>query len=98
MAVGGCFGAEFLEVPQECLISSMQDHQKYFPVVDDNGKLMPYFITISNIESSDADVVRDGNERVIRPRFSDAAFFWQQDCKKSLESFSEDTKKIVFQQ
>ena len=98
MAVGGCFGAEFLEVPQECLISSMQDHQKYFPVVDDNGKLMPYFITISNIESSDIDVVREGNERVIRPRFSDAAFFWQQDCKKSLESFREDTKKIVFQQ
>ena len=98
MAVGGCFGAEFLEVPQECLISSMQDHQKYFPVVEDNGKLMPYFITISNIESSDPDVVRDGNERVIRPRFSDAAFFWEQDCKKSLESFREDTKKIVFQQ
>lgn len=98
MAVAGCFGAEFLEVPQECLISSMQDHQKYFPVVDENGKLMPYFITISNIESSDPDVVRDGNERVIRPRFSDAAFFWKQDCKKSLESFREDTKKIVFQQ
>ena len=98
MAVDGCFGAEFLEVPQECLISSMQDHQKYFPVVDDQGKLMPYFITISNIESSDVSVVRDGNERVIRPRFSDAAFFWKQDCKKSLESFREDTKKIVFQQ
>ena len=98
MAVDGCFGAEFLEVPQECLISSMQDHQKYFPVVDDAGKLMPYFITISNIESSDVSVVRDGNERVIRPRFSDAAFFWEQDCKKSLESFREDTKKIVFQQ
>ena len=98
MAVDGCFGAEFLEVPQECLISSMQDHQKYFPVVDDEGKLMPYFITISNIESSDVSVVRDGNERVIRPRFSDAAFFWKQDCKKSLESFREDTKKIVFQQ
>ncbi|MGB1310265.1 MAG: glycine--tRNA ligase subunit beta, partial [Leucothrix sp.] len=98
MAVDGCFGAEFLEVPQECLISSMQDHQKYFPVVDDAGKLMPYFITISNIESSDVSVVRDGNERVIRPRFSDAAFFWQQDCKKSLESFRDDTKKIVFQQ
>lgn len=98
MAVGGCFGAEFLEVPQECLISSMQDHQKYFPVVDADGKLIPYFITISNIESSDPDIVRDGNERVIRPRFSDAAFFWKQDCKKSLESFREDTKKIVFQQ
>ena len=98
MAVDGCFGAEFLEVPQECLVSSMQDHQKYFPVVDEQGKLMPHFITISNIESSDVSVVRDGNERVIGPRFSDAAFFWENDCKKSLESFREDTKKIVFQQ
>ena len=98
MAVDGCFGAEFLEVPQECLISSMQDHQKYFPVVDADGNLMPHFITISNIESSDVNVVRDGNERVIRPRFSDAAFFWQQDCKVPLESYREATKKIVFQQ
>ncbi|PWQ99755.1 glycine--tRNA ligase subunit beta [Leucothrix pacifica] len=98
MAVDGCFGAEFLEVPQECLISSMQDHQKYFPVVDANGNLMPHFITISNIQSSDPSVVRDGNERVIRPRFSDAAFFWQQDCKVPLASHREATKKIVFQQ
>lgn len=98
IAVDGCFGAEFLEVPQECLISSMQDHQKYFPIVDTNGSLMPHFITISNIESSDIGVVRDGNERVIRPRFSDAAFFWQQDCKVPLESHREATKKIVFQQ
>lgn len=98
MAVDGCFGAEFLEVPQECLISSMQDHQKYFPVVDDKGDLMPHFITISNIESSDVNVVRDGNERVIRPRFSDAAFFWQQDSKVPLDSFRDATKKIIFQQ
>ncbi|MCL4160298.1 UNVERIFIED_CONTAM: hypothetical protein GTU68_022483, partial [Idotea baltica] len=98
MAVDGCFGAEFLEVPQECLISSMQDHQKYFPVVDTDGNLMPHFITISNIESSDVSVVRDGNERVIRPRFSDAAFFWEQDSKVPLDSFRDATKKIVFQQ
>lgn len=98
IAVDGCFGAEFLEVPQECLISSMQDHQKYFPVVDADGNLMPHFITISNIDSSDINVVRDGNERVIRPRFSDAAFFWQQDCKVPLESHRDATKKIVFQQ
>lgn len=97
-AVDGCFGEEFLKVPQECLITSMQDHQKYFPVIDESGKLMPYFITISNIESSDVSVVRDGNERVIRPRFSDAAFFWDQDCKTPLESRREATQKIVFQQ
>lgn len=98
MAVGGSFAAEFLEMPQECLITSMQDHQKYFPVVGGDGKLMPHFITISNIETSDDSVIRDGNERVIGPRFSDAAFFWNKDRKKSLESFREDTKKIVFQQ
>ena len=98
VAVEGCFGAEFLKVPQECLISSMQDHQKYFPIVAANGDLMPHFITISNIQSSDLNIVRDGNERVIRPRFSDAAFFWEQDCKTPLVSRREATKKIIFQQ
>ncbi|RVU84181.1 glycine--tRNA ligase subunit beta [Leucothrix sargassi] len=98
VAVHGNFSEKFLEIPQECLISSMQDHQKYFPVVDDNGKLMPHFITISNIESTDVEVVRDGNERVIAPRFSDAAFFWEQDCKTPLIERREATKKIVFQQ
>ena len=98
IAVSGSFGEEFLQVPQECLISSMQDHQKYFPVVDTNNTLMPYFITTSNIKSSNPDAVRQGNERVIRPRFADAKFFWDQDCKVSLESNREATKKIVFQQ
>ena len=98
IAVSGSFGEEFLQVPQECLISSMQDHQKYFPVIDTNNTLMPYFITTSNIKSSNPDAVRQGNERVIRPRFADAKFFWDQDCKVSLESNREATKKIVFQQ
>ncbi len=98
VAVAGSFDSEFLEIPQECLISSMQDHQKYFPVVDGAGRLMPNFITISNIESRNPDVVREGNERVIRPRFSDAKFFWEQDCKATLASRHEATKKIVFQQ
>ncbi len=98
VAVSGGFGKEFLEIPQECLISSMQDHQKYFPVVDGAGKLMPNFITISNIESTNPDAVRQGNERVIRPRFSDAKFFWEQDCKVTLESRRDASKKIVFQQ
>ncbi len=98
IAVSGSFGEEFLEIPQECLISSMQDHQKYFPVVDAGGKLLPYFITISNIKSKNPDAVRQGNERVIRPRFADAKFFWDQDCKVTLESHRESTKKIVFQQ
>jgi glycyl-tRNA synthetase beta chain len=98
IAVSGSFGEEFLDIPQECLITSMQDHQKYFPVVDNNGKLLPYFITTSNIKSSNPDAVRQGNERVIRPRFSDAKFFWDQDCKVTLESRRDTTKKIVFQE
>jgi len=98
IAVSGSFGKEFLDIPQECLISSMQDHQKYFPVVDADGKLLPYFITTSNIKSKNPDAVRQGNERVIRPRFADAKFFWDQDCKVTLESRRESTKKIVFQQ
>ncbi len=98
VAVSGSFGEEFLDVPQECLITSMQDHQKYFPVITSNGKLMPYFITISNIKSSNPTAVIQGNERVIRPRFADAKFFWDQDLKVKLESRREATKKIVFQQ
>ena len=98
IAVSGSFGEEFLDIPQECLISSMQDHQKYFPVVDNAGKLLPYFITTSNIDSKNVDAVRQGNERVIRPRFADAKFFWDQDCKVTLESHRKSTKKIVFQQ
>ncbi len=98
IAVSGSFGEEFLDIPQECLISSMQDHQKYFPVVDDSGKLLPYFITTSNIDSINVDAVRQGNERVIRPRFADAKFFWDQDCKVTLESRRDASKKIVFQQ
>jgi len=76
----------------------MQDHQKYFPVVNDQGKLLPFFITTSNIKSKNPDAVRQGNERVIRPRFADAKFFWDQDCKVTLESRRDASKKIVFQQ
>ena len=98
IAVSGSFGEEFLDIPQECLISTMQDHQKYFPVVDKAGKLLPYFITTSNIDSKNPEAVRQGNERVIRPRFADAKFFWDQDCKVTLESRRDASKKIIFQQ
>lgn len=97
VAVSGDFDKEFLDVPAESLISSMQDHQKYFPVVDKKGKLMPHFITISNIESKDVNKVKEGNERVIRPRLGDAKFFWEQDAKKKLESHIEALDKVVFQ-
>ncbi len=93
----GEFEKEFLDVPQEALISSMQDHQKYFPIVDVEHKLRQYFITISNIDTSNPEVVKAGNERVIRPRLADAAFFWNQDKKSKLESYSEKLKKVVFQ-
>lgn len=97
IAVAGDFDKEFLAVPAESLISSMQDHQKYFPVVDKDNNLLPHFITISNIESKDVAKVKDGNERVIRPRLGDAKFFWEQDCKNKLESHIDSLNNVVFQ-
>lgn len=93
----GNFEKEFLEIPEEVLITTMKDNQKYFPLFDSSGDLMPMFITISNIESLDPDQVRKGNEVVVRPRLADAMFFWKQDRKKKLESFREPLKKVVFQ-
>lgn len=98
LAVLGSFEERFLEVPPECLISAMKGHQKYFHMVDANGKLMPNFITVSNIESRHPDFVRQGNERVIRPRLTDADFFWNQDRKATLESRMDSLKSVVFQQ
>jgi glycyl-tRNA synthetase beta chain len=97
VSIVGSFDQRFLEIPSECLVQAMQGHQKYFPIVDTEGKLLPLFITISNIESKDIDQVRSGNERVIRPRFSDAAFFWQQDLKHPLEHHIERLKSLKFQ-
>ncbi len=97
VALTGRFEERFLEVPAEALISSMKEHQKYFHVEDSNGKLMPYFITVANIVSKDPQQVIDGNERVIRPRLSDAAFFFETDKKVSLESLRDKLKSIVFQ-
>ena len=83
---GGEFSAEFLEVPQECLILSMKQHQKYFPLVDGNGKLLPRFLLVSNLETKDPQHIVHGNERVLRARLSDAKFFYDQDRKTRLES------------
>jgi glycyl-tRNA synthetase beta chain len=95
--LAGRFEDRFLEVPSEALVYSMKEHQKYFPVVDSDGKLIPHFITVSNIESLDPQQIIDGNERVIRPRLSDAAFFFETDKKKTLAQFRERLKPIVFQ-
>ena len=90
------FDNSFLDVPAEALISTMQEHQKYFPVTDKRGKLMPYFITVSNIKSKQKARVREGNERVIRARFSDAKFFWDTDRKQRLDAHVEKLKDVVF--
>jgi len=96
-AIVGDFDESFLSVPAEALISAMKGHQKYFHMVDDNNKLMAKFITISNIESSNPESVKYGNERVIRPRLADAKFFWEQDLKQGLDSFLPRLAKVVFQ-
>lgn len=91
------FNEAFLKVPPEALISAMKTHQKSFPVVDDSGKLLPYFITVANIASKNQQQVIHGNERVMSARLADAAFFYHTDCKQSLASRLEQLKHIVFQ-
>ncbi|MCQ4264609.1 glycine--tRNA ligase subunit beta [Stutzerimonas stutzeri] len=91
------FEERFLEVPQEALITTMQDNQKYFCLLDANGKLLPRFITVANIESKDPAQIVAGNEKVVRPRLTDAEFFFKQDKKQKLDSFNERLKNVVFQ-
>ena len=97
VALTGSFEQRFLTVPAEALILSMKEHQKYFHLVDANGALMPNFITLCNIESTDPVQVIAGNERVIRPRLSDTAFFFETDKKTSLAGRVDSLKNIVFQ-
>ncbi len=97
LAIAGDFEERFLDVPAEALISTMKANQKYFHLIDANGKLMPHFITVANINSRNPQRVREGNERVIRPRLSDAEFFWTQDRKRRLDSRIEALKDILFQ-
>lgn len=97
VALTGQFDKQFLDVPHEALVSTMTGNQKYFPVFDDAGKLLPYFIFVTNIESKDPQQIIAGNEKVIRPRFSDAQFFFEQDKKIPLEDLVERLKTIVFQ-
>lgn len=91
------FEERFLAVPQEALISTMQDNQKYFCLLDADGKLLPRFITVANIESLDPRQIIAGNEKVVRPRLTDAEFFFKQDKKQPLERFNERLAKVVFQ-
>lgn len=96
-AIPGAFEARFLELPREVLISTLQQHQRYFAVQAAGGKLLPHFITVSNIESLDPAKVRAGNERVVRPRLSDGAFFWSQDRKAPLADRRAGLDAVTFQ-
>jgi glycyl-tRNA synthetase beta chain len=91
------FEERFLEVPQEALITTMQDNQKYFCLLDADGKLLPRFITVANIESKDPTQIVLGNEKVVRPRLTDAEFFFKQDKKQKLETFNQRLQNVVFQ-
>ena len=97
VAVAGHFDAYFLNLPSAVLTTTMQGHQRYFPVAGDDGALMPHFIAVSNIESSKPKTVREGNERVIRPRLSDAEYFFFTDCERTLESRLEGLRDVIFQ-
>lgn len=94
--VCGGFDREYLQLPREVLITTMMSHQKYFPVVNDQGALLPYFLTINNTLARDPAVVRRGNEKVIRARLSDARFFFETDRKIPLEKRVDDLKQVVF--
>ena len=96
-AILGHFDAIYLAIPPEVLIETMRSNQKYFPLEDASGTLQASFIAVTNIESRDPDQVRAGNERVIRPRFADAAFFWAQDLKQPLEGYAARLETVVFQ-
>ncbi|WP_439886910.1 glycine--tRNA ligase subunit beta [Pseudomonas sp. MBLB4123] len=91
------FEERFLAVPQEALITTMQDNQKYFCLLDAGGKLLPRFITVANVESKDPAQIVAGNEKVVRPRLTDAEFFFKQDQKQPLEHFNQRLANVVFQ-
>ena len=95
--LAGQFEQRFLSLPREVVIATVQDHQRYFAVQGPDGKLSGWFVTVSNIESRDPSKVREGNERVVRPRLSDAAFFWEQDCKITLRAHAARLSGVIFQ-
>jgi len=92
----GTFGSEFLQVPQECLILTMKANQKYFPLLDAQGRLVNKFLLVSNIQPADPSLIIGGNERVVRSRLADAQFFFNQDCKKTLASRIPELDKVVY--
>ncbi|MEX2488848.1 MAG: glycine--tRNA ligase subunit beta [Pseudomonadales bacterium] len=97
VALAGHFDERFLELPEEVLISVMTEHQRYFHLRDNRGKLLPRFLTVANIESADPDTIVSGNERVIEPRLADAAFFYEVDTRSTLEDKVQTLGNVVFQ-
>jgi glycyl-tRNA synthetase beta chain len=97
VALCGAFDRKFLSLPREILIHSMKEHQRYFPLVDEKGILLPHFVCISNINPKSREVVVKGNEKVLKARLSDAAFFFEDDLKIPLEKRVEQLKKVIFQ-
>lgn len=95
--VTGKFEDAYLDLPREVVVSTLTGHQRYFPVADAKGKLLPNFITVANIESTDPGQVKDGNERVIRPRLADASFFWESDRRTSLAAREDSLREVVYQ-
>lgn len=98
MPISASFEESFLQIPHEALILTMKKNQKYFHLLDANGCLMNHFVTIANIDSPTPEIIKEGNERVVRPRFSDAMFFWQQDGKVRLEERVDALRSVIFQQ
>ena len=97
VALAGRFEERFLQLPREVLISTLEDHQRYFPVEGADGALLPCFVAVANIESREPQRVVEGNERVIRPRLADAAFFWDQDRKMPLGARIEALDAVTFE-
>jgi len=97
-AICGDFDKKYLELPKDILINAMKEHQKYFSIIDKNGSLMPHFICIANTKAKDMDIVKKGNERVLRARLDDASFYFKEDRKKKISDRTNDLKGVVFQE
>jgi glycyl-tRNA synthetase beta chain len=96
-AILGSFDPEFLDLPEEVLVTVMRDHQKYFAIEDANGKLLPHFLAVLNTAADSEGLIRHGNERVLRARFNDARFFWQTDQKQTLRQRVDLLRNVTFQ-
>jgi glycyl-tRNA synthetase beta chain len=97
-AVCGAFKPDYLELPRDVIVTPMQKHQRYFPVVDEAGNLLPHFVTVSNMRPKDMELIRQGNERVLRARLNDAEFFFREDRKRPLQDRLPELRQIIFQE